>query len=537
MAEDQVLTTGNALPAASAGIGAVIDTNETGLKNEDDAIKTANDYVAQQRKNQQAAFANSQVIMKGLNLKPDGARPRDIPLLQDKAAKIMDNAALLMGSFNGNLSSPAAQQAWFQNVVRPQQEFEANVQKSKGIAKLQLDADNELKSKPDFYNWDTFNQTTAHVASMHLDDPLLDKVSMSDWVQKKPPEMLSLYDKIIKERFPKGVETATPGMPEGGDPGSTYSHKISQNIDDAGINYLTQHIKDYKEARQITESNWQKMKDESPAAVNAYIDPYIKAGANKEEAEYKGQQDWIKGNLLALQATAKDDWIKTGDTTAAKAQRAEMSHFGYKPNELSPGDAEIAANFSNGRPNYENAIKQIKLDPYTTYETVVKDDPYNEGKKLTTIEPKTHENNIVGLKKNDNGTFLLVTSKMIDDAKQAGMKDANADNIAPMPFPTVNTLYSYLANKGAGGGSGWFQKIDNYYTAKGAKKPDGTWDTEKLVPSSTWNKNSQQTTQQPQRTISGNIPKATRETWKANGWTDEGIEKAKKLGKISVDGE
>jgi len=111
MAEDQVLTTGNALPAVSAGVGAVIDTNERALDNEDKAIDNANQYIEQQRKTQLSNLANSQKIIAGINLKPDGARPQDIPNLQDKANSIQNNASLLYGSFNGNLSSPAAQQA------------------------------------------------------------------------------------------------------------------------------------------------------------------------------------------------------------------------------------------------------------------------------------------------------------------------------------------------------------------------------------------------------------------------------------------
>lgn len=418
MAEDEVVTTGNALPAASAGIGAVIDTNERALDNEDAAIKTANDYIAQQRKNQQAAFANSQVIMKGLNLKPDGARPQDIPILQDKAAKIMDNASLLMGSFNGNLSSPAAQQAWFQNVARPQQEFEANVQKSKGIAKLQLEADNEFKAHPDFYDAENYNQNTAHIASLHLDNPDLDKISGADLLKRKPPDgetLLEKYAKTLKNLNPVGgVKNSVFDHPKGTPQGYDVTTTTTENFTQPQVDYFGENYRNMPEIKTAMDSDWEGVRKDTPGVIENYAKKYLfnkdgtSTGISPVQADRLAEADWVKGRLgngfrnVSTESKLTPSEQSKLRVAAARASTSDEKNVDY-------GQAAHVSSFMHGDPAAINSIQAVNLLPFTHVE--FNDDGTPEKDANKNIKTTKPPNGIESVIHNADGSTDIQTTE------------------------------------------------------------------------------------------------------------------------------
>jgi len=166
----QVVNNSDAFNTPSSGVGAVIFDNPR-TKVLDILLDQNNDLdnylkIKQAKQAQQAATTNA--LMKDLKLTEDGVMLQHVPYFKQKAQGVYEAAAKIYGKYNGDLSSPQAQQEWVQQVQLPSQQFELEVKGSKDLGQTLEKVRGELNTKPDDWNQDASH---ANIAMARLMSP------------------------------------------------------------------------------------------------------------------------------------------------------------------------------------------------------------------------------------------------------------------------------------------------------------------------------------------------------------------------------
>ena len=379
MANDQVLTGGNSFSAPSAGIGAVILNDDQAQKNEDDAITNANTAVAAHQQKQAAAKKNTQTMMAGLNLDPNGARPQDIPYFQGGAQKIMQNAATLYGAFNGDLSSPQAQQLWMKNIEQPQREFQSDLAMSKGVAKLVTESDNERKSHPDFYDEEAYGQNVAHLSALgipelkkHLPTPTDDGYSINTLLQPKVPDLDLGISKLLSAEFKKPTIQAPIETVDG----IQYQHQTTENFPEGRIRGLAEAYSVNDGLKPSLTKAWANETATNPEKIAALEQPYIDAGDAPPLANQKAKVDWLEGKIANEHYTKSDQFVHGILGEQARIALAYQKQQGQQAKDALFGEAANVADFWNGKPEAVKAFMAKKdLGTYDKIVTVQVPDP------------------------------------------------------------------------------------------------------------------------------------------------------------------
>ena len=200
----EVLTGGNSFQTPNAGVGAVVFNypHDTPFDTEKNVIGDLDEYNQRKALAQQKKAEQTQALLGGLKLNPDGAMAQHIPDLQQSGQKIYETAARLMQQYNGDLSSPQAQRDWLLNVENPAMQFHADIALSKNLGNTLKDVGDRAIAAPDKWNQDETNGNIAHVRATPLSKlrtmgPLLTTDGLL--VPKRTTLLKQLQDKVFRK--------------------------------------------------------------------------------------------------------------------------------------------------------------------------------------------------------------------------------------------------------------------------------------------------------------------------------------------------
>lgn len=150
---------------------------------------------------QQALAANKKTtedLMKGVKLNEAGLMYKDVPEISKLSNQIYENAWKIHAKYNGDLTTPAAQREWIENVQLPQQQAQLLIEGSKHVGSVLDKAGTELMTNYDKHEQEASQVNIASILATPISQLVQNKDKITPY-NVLVPKKTDILEKTIKQ--------------------------------------------------------------------------------------------------------------------------------------------------------------------------------------------------------------------------------------------------------------------------------------------------------------------------------------------------